>query len=243
MHVDSNLTNGQQQFLRTAMAIILLAAMVIASRKMALMKEAQLVSAVAEGQKEFCVVIDPGHGGRDGGKQGKSGLVEKDINLAISLRLKDQLEKVGIKVIMTRETDEGLYKESDSNKKASDLRARLAIIEQSKCDIVISVHQNSYTDSNVKGAQVFYYSTSSKGKTLAETIQNQLVAKVDPSNHRVAKANDTYYLLKKTSVPIVIVECGFMSNHQEEKLLSTTQYQEKLADHISEAVIGYLKNY
>lgn len=188
----------------------------------------------------YVVVVDSGHGGRDGGKVSDSGVLEKDVNLQIALMLKEELEKQGIKVVMTRQTDEGLYEESDSNKKTADMQARIAIIEESGCDVAISIHQNSYSDSSVKGAQCFYYEGSKEGKKLAETIQSRLVSGVDPGNHRLAKGNNSYYLLKKTDVPLVIVECGFLSNPEETALLTTSEYQQKLAENIAKAVVSYL---
>lgn len=186
------------------------------------------------------VVIDAGHGGRDAGKTSASGIKEKDINLQIALLLKDEMEKAGVQIIMTRETDDGLYEESDSNKKVADLKKRLAIIKESGCVLAVSIHQNSYSDEKVKGAQTFYYSSSKEGKKLAEIIQKGIVESVDTGNHRKAKGNDTYYLLKKTAVPLVIVECGFLSNPEEAALLNTNDYQMKMARQIAESIMEYI---
>lgn len=109
-------------------------------------------------------------------------------------------------------------------------------------DAVISIHQNSYTDSTAKGAQVFYYSESKEGKKLAEVLQKSLIENADPENHRMAKANTSYYILKNTSAPTVIVECGFLSNPEEERLLNTAQYQEKLVDALQKGICEYLEN-
>lgn len=195
---------------------------------------------VANMEDSYVVVVDSGHGGRDSGKVSDSGVLEKDVNLQIALLLKEELSKQGIQVIMTRESDVGLYEETDSNKKSSDMKARLELIESAGCDIVVSIHQNSYSDPKVKGAQCFYYTDSKEGKRLAEIIQSQLVSEVDPTNHRLAKGNDSYYLLKKSSVPTVIVECGFLSNPQETALLTTSEYQQLLAENIAMSVVSYL---
>ncbi len=187
------------------------------------------------------IVIDAGHGGRDSGKISVDNVTyEKDINLAIAYKLKSYLEAEGITVIMTRETDDGLYVESDSNKKAADLRRRIEVIERAAPVLVISIHQNSYHESYVRGAQTFYYTSSMEGKALAEIIQEQLCLSLDPENERKAKANDSYYLLKKTSVPIVIVECGFLSNPEEAALLTNGDYQDRVAFQIHLGVMQYL---
>ena len=188
------------------------------------------------------VVLDSGHGGFDPGKESSDGILEKHINLAIAERLKELLEKEGIRVVMTRTDDNGLYTESDSNKKIADMKKRCAIIDAAKADIVVSIHQNSYQSPEVKGAQVFYYSESEKGKKLAEVLQKSLIENADPENHRMAKANTSYYILKNTSAPTVIVECGFLSNPEEERLLNTAQYQEKLVDALQKGICEYLEN-
>ncbi len=148
-----------------------------------------------------------------------NGSLEKDINLKIAEKVKKFLELEGVKVIMTRTDDNGLYDEGASNKKVQDMKRRIAVIEEAHPQIVVSIHQNSYHEEYVNGAQVFYYGTSQEGQRLAETLQEKLVSYVDPENHRQAKANESYYLLKKTEVPIVIVECGFLSNWEEAKKL------------------------
>ena len=141
---------------------------------------------------------------------------------------------------MTREDDQGLYDENASNKKAQDLQRRCDMINDEKPLMTISIHQNSYTSPEIRGAQVFYYTTSSESQKLAETIQKTLIEQVDPENHREAKANDSYYLLKKTDSVIVIVECGFLSNPQEAEKLADEEYQQKMADAICIGVSQYL---
>lgn len=152
------------------------------------------------------VILDAGHGGNDPGKISVDGTQEKDLNLKITWKLKELLEQQDIQVIMTREDDRGLYDENASNKKAQDMRRRCELINEEQPACVISIHQNSYHEEPIHGAQVFYYGTSKESQSLAELIQDELVSFVDPDNHRQAKANDTYYLLKKTEVPVVIVE-------------------------------------
>lgn len=191
-------------------------------------------------EQKGCIVIDVGHGGFDSGKIGVNGELEKDVNLQIALKLRKTLESKGIQVVMTREDDTGLYDENAKNKKAQDLQRRCDLINEKKPVMTISIHQNSYTSPEIQGAQVFYYTTSDESRKLAETIQKTLIENVDPLNHRQAKANDSYYLLKKTSSAIVIVECGFLSNPQEAEKLMDESYQQKLVDAICLGIYEYL---
>ena len=202
-------------------------------------ESAKLVAGMKE-SKEFTVVIDAGHGGDDPGKVGVHQELEKDINLQIAKMLKNELENARIRVVMTRETDADLTDADASNKKRQSLQRRCELASKENADCVVSIHQNSYTDASVKGAQVFYYSESEDGKRLAEILQQCLVEDVDPENHRLAKGNDSYYLLKKMESPTVIVECGFLSNPEEATLLSTEEYQMKIAKAIAMGVAEYL---
>ena len=195
-----------------------------------------------QGEEKVRIVIDVGHGGKDPGKVGINGALEKDINLQIALRLKKFLEEEDVEVVLTREEDIGLYDENASNKKVQDMKRRVALIEETDPLLTISIHQNSYHEENVHGAQTFYYAGSEKGKELAEIIQRSLLNSADPENTRSAKANDSYYLLKKTSTPIVIVECGFLSNSEEAQKLSSDYYQEKLAWAIHLGVLQYINS-
>lgn len=185
------------------------------------------------------VVIDSGHGGIDPGKTSADGILEKEINLAIAYKLKAYLEKSGMKVVMTRTDDSGLYAESDVNKKSADMKKRCDIIKEADADVVVSIHQNSFQSASVKGAQVFYYKHSAKGKQLAQSIQQAFRDYLDGSNKRVEKADSTYYMLVHTSAPTVIAECGFLSNPEEAKLLMDEQYQDKVAMAIYYGIIDY----
>ena len=186
------------------------------------------------------IAIDPGHGGRDPGKVGINNSLEKEINLAISLRLKDLLEQNDIKVVMTRTDDEGLYSESDSNKKRADLNKRIEIINSSNAAFAVSIHQNSFGQESVKGAQVFYYGESEQGRKIATTLQEQIKETIKDGNHRQAKSNTSYYMLKHTTCPLVIVECGYLSNRTEPELLLDEAYQEKMAWAIHLGIMEYL---
>ena len=195
---------------------------------------------VSSGSNTFTVVIDAGHGGFDSGKVGVDGTLEKDLNLIIAKKLESLLKAADVNVIMTRTEDIGLYKESSSNKKRQDMTARASLMNNAEADCIVSIHQNSYTQESIDGAQVFYYTGSDSGKTLAALIQDELVTDVDPGNHRIEKSNNSYYLLKNVSAPIVIVECGFLSNWEESKKLVDDAYQQKLAWAIHMGILQYL---
>ena len=183
---------------------------------------------------EMVVVVDSGHGGSDPGKVGINGAIEKDVNLKIAIKLKSLLEEQGIKVIMTREDENGL-----ADSKVEDLKKRVSIINQEKPLLAVSIHQNSYQGESIHGAQVFYFTHSQEGEKAAKIIQEALL-EADSENTRSAKANDTYYMLKKTEVPVVIVECGFLSNQKEADLLVTEEYQQKVAEAVVNGIIKYI---
>ena len=205
--------------------------------------EMALGERVTEGTDQKVVVVDAGHGGRDPGKVGVDGCLEKDLNLEIAKKVQAILEQQDIKVIMIRDTDKGLYEEQTSNKKVQDMKNRCALINETEPDCVVSIHQNSYHEEYVSGAQVFYYSSSAEGKALAEALQSELVSYADPENHRQAKANDSYYLLKKTEAPIAIVECGFLSNWEEAAKLQDDGYQSRVAWAVSMGILTYLNGF
>jgi len=223
----------KKNILELVMAFMLLAGIFMLSRE-----GAKMVANQAEERKT--VIIDAGHGAADPGKVGVNGLKEKDVNLSIALKLEKILKKEGMKVIMTRKDDSPLYTKGTQNKKAEDMQKRVALINETKPDCVISIHQNSYSQESVKGAQVFYYQSSIEGKKLGEIMQSKLVEMVDPKNHRQAKGNGTYFLLKKTEAPLAIVECGFLSNKEEADLLGDENYQDKLVEAISSGIKEYL---
>ena len=186
-------------------------------------------------KEQLTVVVDSGHGGGDPGKIGVNDALEKDINLAIGKKLKEALEKENIQVVLTRETDEML-----ADSKSEDMKERVKIMNDAKPVLVVSVHQNSYVTEQESGAQVFYYSGSEKGKALALDLQENL-KKLDAKNRREAKENDTYYLLRHTEIPTVIVECGFLSNWEEAKKLTTEEYQQELAQAICHGILQYIE--
>ena len=191
-------------------------------------------------KKKYIVCVDPGHGGTDPGKVGINGQLEKDINLAIAKKLKTYLEASDVTVVLTRDKDMGLYSSGDAHKKMADMRKRCQLIGEAKPDLVISIHQNSYHEEAIRGGQVFYYKTSVRGKKLAESLQKRFDYVLGDSNKRQAKANDNYYLLLHVKEPIVIAECGFLSNREEAKKLETEEYQDRLAWTLHMGIMEYL---
>ena len=187
------------------------------------------------------IVIDPGHGGYDPGKVGVLKTLEKDINLAIALQLEKELKANNIDVVMTRTEDIDYSTSGTGSKKVNDLNSRINIINEAAPEMVISIHQNSFGDSSVKGAQVFYYGDEKNTSyELANSIQTSLISDIDSNNHRTPKSNTSYYMLKKTKYPTVIVECGFLSNAEEEKKLGNTDYQNQVAKAICHGILNYL---
>lgn len=200
--------------------------------------EQETLNQTAEGTKAV-VVIDPGHGGFDPGKVGTKETLEKDINLAIAKKVEKLLSDNGYTVSMTRTDDVALCSGNESSKKLTDMKNRVALIEKADPALVVSIHQNSFS-AGTKGAQVFYYTGSEEGKRLANILQGSIRDAVGDDNHRVEKANDSYYMLRKVSCPLVIVECGFLSNPEEEALLCDEKYQEKMALGICEGIENFL---
>lgn len=222
------------------MTIILLASAFLLPRQQALLENKDVSALPDEQSNQKVVVLDAGHGAFDSGKVGVHGELEKDINLAIVKKLKFYLEQENVKVVLTREDDSPLYSSTDSNKKMADMKARIKTIEESSPDIAISIHQNSYTAESVNGAQVFYYTGSKKGEALAEVLQKRFDYVLGDKNRRSIKANKDYYLLVHVPCPIVIVECGFLSNSTEAKLLSDSAYQDKIAWTLHMGILQYL---
>lgn len=236
---EFKLNKAQQKVITLIMEGILLISMFFVGRETAAYV-ATMNSNVAVG--EPCVVIDAGHGGADPGKIGVGGSMEKDINLKIAQLVKQYLEANDVKVVMTRTEDMALCDESQSNWKVQDMKKRIKIIEDANPMVAVSIHQNSYTEGYVQGAQVFYYENSKEGEALASVLQQELIHTLNPENTRQIKPNSSYYLLKKTNVPIVIAECGFLSNWEEEQKLNTKEYQERVAWAIHMGIMKYLNS-
>ena len=180
------------------------------------------------------IVIDPGHGGIDGGAKSENGVIEKDINLSISLKTKAALESKGYKVIMTRSEDVGLYTEGKKvrEKKIEDLGNRVKIKKENKCDAFISIHQNMFPQKNCKGAQV-WSANNEPSQKLGKIIQQKFKEEVDQKEYKIL--NDGY------EGASVIVECGFLSNPEECELLGKEDYQNKTANTLANAIDEYFK--
>lgn len=221
------------------MACLLLVCFYLLSRQAAVISVNQTERGTQKAASPL-ILVDAGHGGSDPGMIGVGGLEEKGINLSISLLLRDTLEKSGYSVIMTREEDKGLYDSSAANKKAQDMQRRIAMIREHMPVLSVSIHQNSYHDAGVHGPQVFYYESSVEGKKLAEAVQSSLNDLLEVDRPRKVKGNTSYYLLKRSSGTLVIVECGFLTNPVEAQKLQTKEYQEKVAAAVSEGIRTYL---
>ena len=208
---------------------------------MQFMKVYAVALPIDENQKR--ILIDPGHGGYDGGAE-VNGVKEKNINLNISLLLREELVKAGFDVMMTREKDEALKldKPKFKTRKSEDLAARCKIKSDSNCDIFISIHMNIFTESQYSGGQV-WYSRYPESRRLAELIQGNFKKYIDDKNERLAKpALDAYKVLRSIdTMPGVIVECGFLSNPAEARKLNNTDYQKKIAEIIAKSVEEYFK--
>ncbi|WMM25605.1 N-acetylmuramoyl-L-alanine amidase CwlD [Tissierella sp. MB52-C2] len=188
------------------------------------------------------IAIDAGHGGVDPGAVSKRGIKEDEINLEIALKLKRLIEQSGGIVVMTRSEDEGLYTTEAKTlrqMKREDLSKRKEIVNESNSEVFISIHLNSFIRSTYYGAQTFYKKDSEEGERLAIIIQNELKNILDKDNNRQPQDRDDIYILNEVNIPSVLVECGFLSNANEEQLLTNESYQEKIAWSIYVGIMNY----
>ena len=194
-------------------------------------------------ERQVCIVIDPGHGGEDGGAVSVSGRPESGYNLEISLKLRDLLRLLGYGTKLTRSEDISIYTKGETlaQKKASDLRQRVRLVEETENALLLSIHQNHFPDARYSGPQVFYPATEGS-EALAKYLQEALVTALAPGSSRQAKKSGGIYLMEHISCPGVLVECGFLSNGPEEARLREPQYQKKLAAVIATGVSRYLSN-
>ncbi|HIU25431.1 MAG TPA: N-acetylmuramoyl-L-alanine amidase [Candidatus Copromorpha excrementigallinarum] len=196
------------------------------------------------------VVLDPGHGGIDGGALSSDGTSEKNINLNIAMLLRERLKKEGITVIMTRTEDRGLYGGNEEGAirslKTRDMKERRAVIDSSECDLAVSIHLNSFTqDETVKGAQVFYSggggnTVAKKSRNAAELLQNKLNRNINEDKKRSELEKNDVFLLQDPVCPTVIVECGFLSNPREAERLKRRSYQKKISTSLAEGISEYI---
>ncbi len=187
------------------------------------------------------IIIDPGHGGEDGGAVSNTNILEKNINLDISLLLKEFLKSNGFEVNMTRETDISLNDKDADHKKQSDLKNRVEVFNSSQNNIVISIHQNKFIEEKYSGTQIFYSANCQNSSKLAENIKTSVISLLQPDNERECKkAGSEIFVLHNAQVPAVMVECGFLSNIVEAEKLNSKTYQRKLAYCI---YLGFLEYY
>ncbi len=184
------------------------------------------------------IMIDPGHGGFDPGVVGITGKNESELNLEIAKKLQEYFESSGAYVTLTRADQNGLYLEGEKNKKRTDMNARRQLINEKHNTIAISIHQNQFSSSQYSGSQVFYSSKSILSKTLASCIQKEMKELLNKENNREIKSAD-FYLLEKANIPVIIIECGFLSNLSEEKKLNENGYQELVAWAIYSGTVQY----
>lgn len=226
---------------QNAILLLLVAAVLVFAAGLAVRPNIAPTGANLSGRR---IVVDAGHGEPDGGAVGPAGIAEQAINLTIARFLQEQLEKAGIEVVMTRTEAEGIYDAGLSTvreKKRSDLFNREKVMNDSGADLFVSVHLNKFSQSKYSGPQVFYSPNKAESEQAAKCIQKSLISTLAPPSEReIKKSTDDIYLLKQAKIPAVLVECGFLSNPQEEALLLQEEYQKKVALAMYQGIISYL---
>lgn len=191
------------------------------------------------------IVLDAGHGGMDGGVTGKTtGVKESDLNLLLTLALKEELEDIGFEVILTRKTEAGLYDSATKGFKRRDMEKRKEIIQNSKANIVVSLHQNFYPSKTTRGAQVFYQKEDEHSKKLALCLQsalNGIYQKEKVKARNISFAD--YFILQCSTNPSVLIECGFLSSAEDEKLLLTPSFRQKLVSGMAQGILAFLSEF
>lgn len=189
------------------------------------------------------ILVDPGHGGYDGGAKCRdSGVWEKELNLAVSRQLRDALTRRGARVVMTRDADVDLCtpdRPAALTKKRQDMQNRIAIAQENRIDLLLSIHMNEYRARSESGPQVFYRAGNEGGRLLAGCLQEALITRLQPKKQRAALSGD--YFILQLDVPSALVECGFISNPEEERLLRSPDYQARLAEAIAEGVEEFIR--
>lgn len=192
------------------------------------------------------VIVDAGHGGPDGGTSAADGTVEKGLNLEIAIKLNEILRAMGIETVMTRTEDISIHDESAETirqKKVSDLKNRLSIINNTDDAVFVSIHQNHYSSSKYSGTQVFYSGNNPHSSELANSIRLSVISNLQPENNReITQSGTEIYLLYNAQAPAVMVECGFLSNADDTEKLKDENYQQRLAFTIALGIVDYLKN-
>ena len=229
-------------FVKKANILVLTLAIALSAVTWRMVWNAPAIPTAAVPATDKVIVLDAGHGAPDGGAVGNSGVLEKDINLAITQKVQRLLEKTGAVVLLTRADDNAIADDMNAkirDIKRSDLKNRKNFRNGADVDIFVSLHMNKFEQQQYHGAQVFYAGPEA-AKALGETLQSELIAIADPENARVAKpADKSIYILKDSPIPAVIVECGFLSNPAEEKKLQTPEYQDKIAWAVYSGILKY----
>ncbi|HJJ12099.1 MAG TPA: N-acetylmuramoyl-L-alanine amidase CwlD [Clostridiaceae bacterium] len=225
--------------------IVLLASLLIAVVSIGIFQmnlKEESIETVALPVSNKVIVLDAGHGNPDGGAVSTNGISEAEINLKIALKLQNLLEQSGATVILTRSDENGIYdadKTKLKNQKVSDIKNRVKIGNSSSADIFVSIHLNKIPQSQYSGWQTFFKSGSEQGEKLATSIQENLNKTIEKENNRVPMKLDNVYIVKNVEIPLTIVECGFLSNEEEERKLQEDDYQDKLAWGIYNGIINY----
>lgn len=206
----------------------------------------RVTTVIAEGmpiQRKHTVILDAGHGGVDGGAISSTGRPESQYNLEITLRLNDLLRLLGYNTVMIRTTDISVYTKGETiaQKKMSDLKERVRIVNEQENGLLLSIHQNNFSDRRYKGAQVFYADTENSQK-LAKTLQDAFISSINPGSKRTIRKSTGVYLMEHIQRTGVLIECGFLSNPEEEALLRSGDYQKKLCCVIAATVSNFLSN-
>ena len=203
----------------------------LASSSVTVLKESEPV------QNRTVIIIDAGHGGIDGGATSCTGIPESHINLQISLRLNDLVRLLGFETKMIRKTDTSVYTEGNTiaAQKVSDLKQRVKLVNETKNAVLVSVHQNTFLDSRYSGAQVFY-ANDDTSRELAKVMQADLISNLNPGSKRQCKSSDGIYLMQNIQRPGVLIECGFLSNPEEEANLQTAEYQKQIASVVATCI-------
>lgn len=231
----------QKKMIRAMLPVYILASVVMVVISAAGSRSVTVLSENAPVKNRVCIIIDPGHGGEDGGASSPGGTLESDLNLQIALRLEDLLHLLGYDTYMIRRTDISVYTSGNtlSQKKVSDLKERVRIVNETENAILVSIHQNYFSESKYSGAQVFY-AKAEGSDALATAVQKDLVTFLNQSSNRKSKQASGIYLLEKIKCTGILVECGFLSNPEEEALLQNPEYQKKLCCVLGVSLSNYL---
>ena len=199
-----------------------------------------IITTSSSPKPQYTIVIDAGHGGRDGGTVGTTtGITESELNLQYAYCLKKLCEEFGIGVILTRKDMNGLYDENASNKKKSEMEKRKDIINNSGADLMISLHMNAFPLSSSEGAQVFYAKGSESGFNLAKSVQEAISQSFENARDYVSVGD--YFVLNYSTIPAVLVECGFLSNPSEERNLQDEEYRERFCYCLLMGILSFFK--